>query len=511
MRKIREILTCRLTHGLSLEKTALAVRKSKGCVYKVCKQFAETGLSWPLPPEITDDFVEKAVFPRKSIPNQQYCNGSPPDIRYIETELSKKHVTIQLLYREYMDQNPAGMSQASFYRYIKGKRSPILSMHQVYKGGDILYCDFSGDGLSYVDRTTGEIHDVELFVATLAASSYTYAEASASQQEYDFAMSHARALQFFGGVPACVVPDNLKSAVTKANRYDPTFNIVFAKFAEFYSTVILPARVRAPRDKGSVESAVLVVQRWIIAALRNRTFYSLADLNEAVAEELEHINNRPMKDHGGLSRSQRFMELDKPYLKDLPLEPFRISAIKHDATVGINYHVEFKKHFYSVPFELAKKTVDVHLNGSTIEVYHNGLHCCRHQFSPRQGRYTTVTEHMPPNHAFVRGMRPEWFVAKAAEIGASTAAMAEVIMKSCAHPQQGFRAVQGLLRLSKVYPRERMEAACQRSLDHKAYRYKDVKSILEKGLDAQQLIMFPSRKEIDGHGNIRGPQYYEQL
>lgn len=508
MRKIREILNHRFTHGLSLEKTALAVKKSKGCVFKTCTQFKASGLCWPLPPDITDDQLERAVFPDNGTSVQQQPSVPLPDISYIEQELAKKHVTVQLLYREYKDQHHDGMSKASFYRYIKREKSPKLSLHLFHKGGDILYCDYSGDGLSYVDKATGEIHDVELFVATLAASSYTYAEATHSQHDHNFTMSHVRAYDFFGGVTACIVPDNLKSAVTKPNRYDPTLNLVFGKFAEHYGTVILPARVATPRDKGGVESAVLVAQRWIIAALRNETFFSLAEINDAILKELEYINNRAMQDHGGLSRWQRFQNVDKPYLKALPQSRFMISEIKHDVSVGINYHIQFKKHFYSVPYKLARKKVDVHLNGSTIEVYHNGQHCCRHLLSVRAGGYTTNSEHMPPNHAFVHGMRPEWFIAKASEIGTSTAAMAEAIMKKCAHPQQGFRAVQGLLRLAKEYPHNRMEAACQRALNLKAHRYADVKSILEKGLDSQQLLEFPNSK-TENHDNVRGSQYYE--
>ena len=507
MRKIREILTHRYTHGLSLVKTALAVRKSKGCVYSTCAHFKASGLSWPLPPDITDEQLERAVFPEKTPALPENSKAPLPDLAYIEQELAKKHVTIQLLYHEYKQQYPDCMSQASFYRYIKTNRSPKLSMHLVHKGGDTLYSDYSGDGLFYVDRETGEIHDVDVFVTALAASSYTYAEASDSQNDSCFSMSHVHAFEFFGGVTASIVPDNLKSAVTKANRYDPGINLVFSKFAEHYGTVILPTRTAAPRDKGCVESAVLVAQRWIIAALRNRTFFSLSEINQAIAKELDFLNNRPMRDYGGQSRKQRFLELDKPYLKPLPKNPFRISEVKQDVAVGLNYHIQFKKHFYSVPFALAKKRVDVHLNGSTIEIYHNGQHCCRHQFSTRQGGYTTNAEHMPPSHAFVHGMRPEWFISKASEIGPSTASMAEAIMKKCAHPQQGFRAVQGLLRLAKIYPRERMEAACSRALSLRAHRYVDVKSILERGLDTQQIISFPQIKP-DIHDNIRGSNYY---
>lgn len=506
MRKIREILNCRYTYGLSLEKTALAVKKSKGCVHKIGERFKASKLPWPLPSDMTDKQLEEALFPVSGADSRKF---SPPlpDLGYIEKELARKHVTVQLLYREYKEQHPDGMSQASFYRYIRSNKSPRLSMHLIHKGGDTVYCDYSGDGLSYVDRETGEIHDVELFVASLAASSYTYAEAAPSQKDIHFAQSHARAFEFFGGVTSSVVPDNLKSAVTKANRYDPTINLVFAKLLEHYGTVVLPARVATPRDKGGVESAVLVAQHWILAALRDKTFFSLTELNEAVSQELEFINNRPMRDHGGLSRKERFDLLDKPFLKELPQETFRISDVKHDLLVGFNYHIRYDNHFYSAPFKLARQRVDVHRCGPILEIYHNGQHCCRHQYSPRKGGYTTNKEHMPPNHAFVRGMKPEWLIEKAGKISSSTAAMAEAIMKKCAHPQQGFRAVQGLLRLAKVYPEERIDAACRRALRLKALKLADVKSILEKGLDSEHILPFTSAPTR--HDNIRGAHYYE--
>lgn len=510
MRQIRTILTYRLTHKLSLEQTALAVRRSKGSVFNISSRFATSGLKWPLDPELTDDQLENALFPPTSPPEATSGDTPPlPDIGYIERELARKHVTISLLYNEYRREYPDGMSQASFYRYIRSQRKPALSMHHVYKGGDILYSDFSGDGLEYIDIETGECVAVELFVTALAASSRVYAEATLTHHDHPFTMAHVHAFEYFGGVSACIVPDNLKSAVSKANRYDPTINHLFAKFAEHYGTTILPTRVRAPRDKGSVESAVLIAQRWIIAALRNHKFFSLAELNNAIAEQVELINNRPMKDHGGRSRNERFDDCDKAHLKALPQKRFTISEIKHDAKVGLDYHIQFRKHFYSVPYTLAKKRVDVHLDGLTIEIYHNGVHCCRHQLSLKSYGYTTKNDHMPPNHAFVRGMRPEWFIEKAREIGTSAAAVAEIIMKKCSHPQQGFRAVQGLLALVKAYEPERVENACEKALHFKSTKLADIKSILKNGLDSQQILHFPATQSVD-HENIRGGNYYQK-
>lgn len=510
MRQIRTILNHRLTHKLSLEQTALAVRRSKGSVFNICNRFSASGLSWPLDPEQTDEQLEEVLFPPSIAPKATSGDTPPlPDIGYIEQELARKHVTIALLYDEYRREHPDGISQASFYRYIRSQKEPTLSLHQVYKGGDILYSDYSGDGLEYIDIETGECVPVELFVAALAASSRIYAVGNLSQHTHHFTMAHVHAFEYYGGVTACIVPDNLKSAVTKANRYDPTFNHLFAEFAEHYGTVILPARVRAPRDKGSVESAVLIAQRRIIAALRDRKFFSLAELNSAIAEQMEIINSRPMKDHGSRSRNERFADCDKPYLKSLPQKRFTISEIKHDVNVGLNYHLQFRKHFYSVPYSLAKKKVDVHLNGLTVEIYHNGVHCSRHQLSLKPYGYTTKNDHMPPNHAFVHGMRPEWFIKKAQEIGSSTTAVAEIMMKKCSHPQQGFRAVQGLLSLARAYELGRVENACEKALHFKSTKLADIKSILKNGLDAQRVLTFPATPPVD-HENIRGGDYYQQ-
>jgi len=509
MRQIRTILNHRLTHKLSLEQTALAVHRSKGSVFNICNRFSASGLSWPLKSGTTDEQLEEALFPKPSQPVVAKESAALPDIHYIEEQLKRPHVTIALLYDEYRREHSDGISQASFYRHIHSHKKPTLSLHHVYKGGDILYSDYSGDGLEYIDIETGECVPVELFVSALAASSRIYAEGNLSQHTHHFTMTHVHAFEYYGGVTACIVPDNLKSAVTKANRYDPTFNHLFAEFAEHYGTVILPARVRAPRDKGSVESAVLIAQHWIVAALRDRKFFSLAELNSAIAEQVEIINSRPMKDHGGHSRNDRFADNDKPYLKPLPQKRFTISEVKHDVNVGLNYHIQFRKHFYSVPYTLAKKKVDVHLNGLTVEIYHNGVHSCRHQLSLKPYGYTTKNDHMPPNHAFVRGMRPEWFIEKAQEIGPSTAAVAETIMKKGFHPQQGFRAVQGLLSLAKAYEPGRVEKACEKALYFKSTKLSDIKSILKNGLDAQQVLHFPTTPSID-HENIRGGDYYQQ-
>jgi hypothetical protein len=243
--------------------------------------------------------------------------------------------------------------------------------------------------------------------------------------------------------------------------------------------------------------------------LRNRQFFSLDEVNVAIREELEAFNNRPMKEYGGQSRRQRFEELDKPYAQQLPAEPFKISSVKLNVLVGHNYHIRFEDHFYSVPHYLATQRVDVYQIGPIIEIYHDNVHVCRHQAGPPNFGYATVTEHMPPSHAFVKGWSKEWFIAKASEIGPATAEAASQIMNRRDHVQQGFNAVVGVLRLAKVYSPQRLERACQRATYYKSTTLKAIKTILEQHLDNQTFLPLPTQNQPPVvHENIRGPQYY---
>lgn len=382
-------------------------------------------------------------------------------------------------------------------------------MKVIHKGGDKVFSDYSGDGLEYIDRRTGEIIAVDLFVCAWGASSFTFAEGSESQKTRDFALSHVHGLEYFGVAPFAFVLDNTKSGVKKSDRYDPVANPVYGKMADHYRVAFLPARVLKPQDKAIVESAVLQAQRFILARLRNRQFFSLDEVNVAIREELEALNNRPMKEYGGQTRRQRFEELDKPYAQQLPAEPFKISLVKLDVLVGHNYHIRFEDHFYSVPHYLATQRVDVYQIGPIIEIYHDNIHVCRHQAGPPNFGYATTTEHMPPSHAFVKGWSKEWFIAKATEIGPATAEAAWQIMNRRDHVQQGFNAVMGVLRLAKVYSPQRLERACQRATYYKSTTLKAIKTILEQHLDNQTFLPLPTQSQPPVvHENIRGPQYY---
>jgi transposase len=508
MRKIRQVLDYRLSKNISAEQTAMALELSKGSVINYLERFEQSKLLWPLPETLTDTALEEALFPPSPSPDD--VPSEPlPDVAYLEKELARPHVTLQRLWEEYTEQHPDGLKRSAFYERFARGRSPKISMKMIHKGGDKVFSDYSGDGLEYVDRTTGEFVPVDLFVCAWGASSFTFAEGSETQKTLDFSMSHVHGLNYFGVAPFAFVLDNTKSGVKKADRYDPVANPMYGKMAEHYQVAFLPARVRKPKDKAVVESAVLQAQRFILARLRNRQFFSLIEINTAILEELEVLNNRPMKEYGGQSRRQRFEELDKPYAQPLPKEPFKICRIKKDVRVAPNYHIHFEDHYYSVPHHLVGHRVDIFQIGSIVEIYHDNIHVCRHQVGAPNYGYATVKEHMPPSHAFVAGWSKEWFIAKAAEIGPATIDAVAKIMNSREHVQQGFNAAMGVLRLTKVHSPQRLECACQRALYFKSVTFRSIKSILEQHLDKQAFLPLITTPEAPLlHENIRGAQYY---
>jgi transposase len=508
MRKIREVLRYRLEHGLSLERIAGSLGLSKGSVYKIVERFGKCGMKWPLDETVTDSVLEERLYGPAKV--KSVAASDLIDKEYIQKEMARKHMTIELLWREYRDGSPEGMSRSTFYRCCKAAMpEPPPDMKMIHKGGDKLFVDYSGDGLFYIERTTGEIVDLELFVASWGASSYSFAEARPTQKVSEFCLSHVSAFEYSGCVPHALVPDNLKSGVNKTCRYEPLINQLYEKMAQHYGTVVLPARVRAPKDKATVESAVGFVQRYILGRLRNRQFFSLHDVNVAIREELDKLNNEPMQGYGGKSRRERFEELDKPNALPLPAQRFIITDVKYEVGVAPNYHIRYDDHFYSVPHHVARQRVDIYLVGSTLEIYHDGVHLCRHLKEPPNFAYTTVDEHMPPSHRFVRGWSPEWFVSRAARIGIATAEAAQLIMKRNKHPQQGFNSVMGILNLARQYTAERVEAASRRALRFHCASYRSIKSILEKGLDKENITDFGAVSTPADHENVRGPDYFQ--
>lgn len=507
LKRIREILRYKYELGLSHKRIALALLVSKGSVHNVVKRFEQSPLQWPLPKDLSDSALDKMLYG---------CNKNAedllafPDIAYLEDELHKPHVTLQLLFEEYRAAQPHGLGRTAFYKYFSRYRHRKVDMKMIHKGGDKLFIDYSGDGLSYVDRPTGEIVPVELFVCSWGASSYSFSEARQTQRTEDFIPSNVASFEYFKAVPHALVPDNLKSGIKKPCRYDPEANPLYGKMAEHYGTVILPARVAKPQDKAVVESNVLHVQRYILGRLRNRTFYSLHEINDAIRELLEEYNNRPMKDYGGQSRRERFEALDRPFAKPLPAQRFMITKMKQNVRVAPNYHIRFEDHYYSVPFALARKYVDVFQVGGIIEIYHDNRHVCRHKVGMRKYAYITDPAHMPPEHRFVRGWSKVWFLSEATKIGPSTAEAIQITMERQKHVEQGYNAALGILRFARGYSPQRLENACLRALHFKNASYRTIKAILEQHLDEEpfQRSLSPDGETVVVHDNIRGPEYY---
>lgn len=378
-------------------------------------------------------------------------------------------------------------------------------MRQVHIAGERMFVDYAGTTLEVVDPTTGKKHKAQLFVAVMGASSFTYAEATWTQSLIDWIGSHIRAFAFFGGVTAQIVCDNLKAGITKACFYEPEVNRTYAEMAAHYRTAVVPARPKKPKDKAKVEVGVQVATRWIIAKLRNRTFFSLTELNDAIRELVEQLNDRVTR-HLGTSRRALFEELDRPALKDLPPEPY-VYAEWRECRLGIDYHIDIDKHYYSVPYTLIREKLWVRVMEHTVEAYHRGKRVASHMRSSLKGRHTTVNEHRPSNHQHYVGWTMERIKRQAAEIGCKTAALVDVIIRERPHPEQGFRSCIGIIRLDKSYGRDRLEQACARALQIGTHSYTSVKSILKNNLDRKRPESPTDGPEI-AHDNVRGPDYF---
>jgi transposase len=503
MRNIRDVLRLD-AGGLSNRQIGASLSVSKTTIRNCLRRAAAAGLVWPLPDELTDAMLEARLYPPPpSTPGDQ---RPQPDWPAIHRELKRPGVTLLLLWQEHRAAHPEGFSYSRFcerYTRWKGRLSP--TMRQTHVAGEKLFVDYAGTAIDIVDAATGEVHACQLFVAALGASSFTYAEATRTQTLVDWIGSHVRAFNFFGSVPGLVVSDNLKSGITKACFYEPAVNRTYASMAEHYGTAILPARPRKPRDKAKVESAVLIATRWIIAKLRNRTFFTLAELNEAIRICVDDLNNSNSR-HLGTSRRALFEDVERPAMKPLPAEPFEYAEWKQ-CRAGLDYHVEIHKHYYSVPSTLLKEKLWARITARTVELFHNGRRVASHVRSSSNRQHTTVAEHMPSAHRRYADFTPESLKRRAAEIGASTTALIEIILRERTHPEQGFRACVGIVGLAKSYGPERLEAACARALEIGARSYTSVKSILETKRDRTR-----PEATTDGpaivHDNIRGPSYF---
>jgi len=503
MRKIKEILRMKWSCNISERRIATSCGVARSTVSDCIGRAQAAGLSWPLPDDMDDARLDALLYP---LPAPSSKQRPMPDWSYVHQEMKRKGVTLFLLWQEYKAQSPDGFQYSRFselYRIWRGKLN--VSMRQTHLAGEKLFVDYAGPTIPVVDRTTGEERPAQVFIAVLGASNYTFAEATMTQSLEDWTGSHVRAFEFFGGVPEILVPDNLKSGVTKPCRYDPELNPSYSELARHYGVAVVPTRVRKPKDKAKVEGGVLIVERWIMAALRNRTFFSLTEANAAIKELLTKLNNRPFQKLPGC-RSSQFETLDKPALNPLPDKAWEYARWKR-VRVGIDYHVEVDDYYYSVPYQLIQQQLDARITRSTVECFHKGKRVASHALSDGR-RHVTIPEHMPKNHRDYAQWSPERFIRWGHSIGEQTAIAANIIMSKRRHPQQGFRACLGLMSMGKKYGNDRLEAACKRAIMTNCVSYKSIKSILKTGLDQQALPELQTPQHTPDHGNIRGPEYF---
>jgi len=503
MRKIREVLRLKLASRQSNRAIANACSIARSTVAECLDRASAAGLSWPLPEGLDDAALERLLYPTVVSLEVVRCQ---PDWSVVQKEMKRKGMTLALLWDEYKAADPAGYQYSQYcklYRDFLGRID--CCMRQNYIAGEKLFVDYSGQTVPLTDPETGEVKQVQVFVAVLGASSYTYAEATLTQSLPDWLGSHVRAFRFFGGLPDIVVPDNLRSGVSKPCRYEPQLNPSYAELANHYGVAVIPARVRKPKDKAKAEAGVQLVQRWILAALRHRTFFSLDEVNEAIAGLLNRLNAKPFKKVSG-SRESLFAELDKPALAPLPLVHYQYAEWRA-VRLGMNYHVQIDEHFYSAPHTLRNEKLDARLTVSCVEFFHKNKRVASHQRSYKRG-YTTVNEHMPKAHREYAEWTPERLVKWASQTGESTAKLVDAIFSGLVHPQQGFNSCLGIISLAKKYGGDRVEAASKRALAIGGISYKSMKSILANGLDSKPLPEREPAKEPVVHPNIRGNDYY---
>lgn len=508
MRHVREVLRLKWACGLSDRKIAYSLQLSRPTVADYVRRAHTAGLSWPLSEALDDGALERLLF-AKAAP-MPLAKRPLPDWARVHQERQRKGVTLLLLWQEYKAETPEGLQYSQFceaYRQWAGTLD--LVMRQPHRAGETLFVDYAGQTVPVVNALTGEVRPAAIFIAVLGASNYTFAEATWSQRLPDWISSHVRTFAALGGVPQIVVPDNLKAAVRRPHRYEPTLNRTYADLAQHYGVAIVPARPVRPRDKAKVEVGVQVVERWILARLRHQTFFSLAELNTAIAALLLHLNQRPFKKLPG-SRQSLFASLDRPALRPLPDHPYEYAEWKL-VRVNIDYHVEVDGHYYSVPYRLVTPQLDARLSAHVVELFSKGQRVASHPRSALKGRHSTITAHMPKAHQQYADWTPQRLVRWATTAGEATARVVETILTTRPHPQQGFRACLGLMRLGKHYGAARLEAACQRALRLGACSYKSLESILKHDLDQQPLPGPPPAAPVIAHSNIRGAQYYDTL
>jgi transposase len=498
VRKIREVLRLKAA-GLSDRQIAKSVGSARSTVQACVARAQAAGLAWPLSGELDEAALEAKLY-RRNAP----VSGRPePDFAAIHKELSRPGVTRLLLWQEYKACHPDGWQYSVFcdrYRRWLSTAEPVLRRH--HAPGDKLFVDYAGQTVPITDRYSGELREAQIFVGVLGCSNLTYAEATWTQKLPDWLGSHVRMLESFGGVPAAIVPDNLKSGVTRAHRYEPAINPSYQEFAEHYGVAILPARVRKPRDKAKVETGVQIVERWILARLRNRRFFSLDELNVAIRDLLEALNTRSFQKLEGCRRS-RFVELEQAVLRPLPRSRYEFGEWRR-AKVHPDYHVEVRRAYYSVPYRLIGQCVEVRLTANAVEIFHSGQRVAAHPRARERARRSTRAEHRPKGHAAVIEQSLSRVLERARAIGPATV---EVLSRQAAHrkhPEETLRSAQGILRLGTDFSPHELEVACERALVLEAYSYRTVRTLITTPAASPE----PLKLDL-GHENLRGPDYFQ--
>jgi transposase len=509
MSKIRQILRL---HSQGRGKLLIANHTgiARNTLKKYLKEFEHSGLSFKEINELSDKDLEDLFIKPEEKPLSPKLQALFSLFPAMDKELKRKGITRLLLWEEYRRKHPDGYGLSQFKNYFAGWKAQVNpSMRIEHKAGDKLYVDFAGDKLSIVDKQTGEIQQVEVFVAILGASQLTYVEAVMTQQKEDFIAACEGALHYYGGVPAAIVPDNLKSAVIKSSKYEPVLNETFADFADHYGTTILPARAYHPQDKALVEGAVKIVYTRIYAKLRTGQYFTLDELNKAILIALEEHNLTLLKGRN-YSRRQQFEEVERQTLAPLP--PLRYELKKQlFATVMKNGHVSLSadKHYYSVPYRFIGKKVKLMYSRSTVEIFYNYERIAIHKRTKSPYNYTTEKDHMASTHQFVSDWTPERFLNWAAGIHEDVHLYILKILDRKQHPEQAYKSCVGILSFAKKVGNDRLIKACQRALGYGIYNYKTIQTILEKGMDNYDEAEETKQLEMPLHENIRGEEYYQ--
>lgn len=508
MTNYREILRL-ISQGISQRSIAVSCECSRNTVASVVKRSEEFNVAWPLNPEMTNGELHKLFYPESSLP----LTRKRPDHEYIHKEMAKSGVTLSLLWSEYCEscrlsmEIPLMYSQYC-YHYQQYVTKTKATMHIGRKPGEQMEVDWAGQTASIIDTDTGEIIDASVFVTALSYSQYAYVEAFLNQNQESWLTAHINAYKYFGGATRILVPDNLKTGVERPSWYTPVINKSYHEMAEYYGTAVIPARVRKPKDKPSVEGAVGIISTWIIAALRRQQFFSLPELNMAIREKLEVFNSKPFQKRPG-SRQSVFREEEKALLLPLPAAPYELAVWKI-ATVQFNYHISVDKMHYSVPYEYIKHKVDVRITRNVVEVFFNNHRICSHsRLHGRPGQYSTVTEHMPEDHQKYTAWNAERFISWAKGIGEHTTVVVKAILSTHRIEQQGYKSCMGLLKLADKYSVSRLESACIKALSYTPNpSYKNIHTIIQTGQDKIAKEEPVNPENSSNFGFTRGADYY---